>query len=512
MAKSTVLITKGRTSGRSYFSPDDFALNNGRLNLKWKRFFGERLEVDMEPIVVGDTVFIGVMNGKFYALHADTGQIKWTFQADGPITDTPTAALIDSKLTIFFGSLDGHLYALAADTGLQKWKFKTSGYVMSTPTVQQGNIYFGSTDGNFYAINGSTGQMQWKVSAAGPITSTSAFGSLSNGQSVLFFSTGNNVAYAVETGGRIIWTKQMQGAFTKHTTIVYSNNVAIFMTRKPGKEYSEHLENLPSILQGSPQPGPTVLSAWADYYIAYPSRRPLYYFNAATGDDLWKPSIDKTKFTPLYIPYWGQYSPLVDNSGYAWLPSSGSGGDHGLGHDMRLWKINLSTGEITQHASEDQFSVRNDEVGRMSMAGSKLFQTISEDVAMYDTKSTVKVADIFGNGSSNHRNPNEFAELPSQIFGGMHKHFTRFGSSTSGGFAGANDATSPLVISGNRAFVTTWGHLYALTAEAVTATKHYDQLDLVKPLPITISKTSVKTQINDMAKALIGDSTKKHVA
>ena len=56
--------TRARTMSRSAFVPDALPLDNGRLHLKWKRFFGERIEVEMEPTVVGDTVFIGIMNGK----------------------------------------------------------------------------------------------------------------------------------------------------------------------------------------------------------------------------------------------------------------------------------------------------------------------------------------------------------------------------------------------------------------------------------------------------------------
>jgi outer membrane protein assembly factor BamB len=500
---STDWPTKGKSLSRTYFVPEELPLNNNKLNLKWSRFFGERLEVDMEPVVVGNTVYIGVMNGKLYALNKDTGDVRWVYPAGGPLTDTPTVATINNKLTIIIGSLDGYVYAVDALTGSLLWKFKTNAPIMSTPSVIDSTVYIGSTDGYFYALNGvSNGQQIWKFPAAGPITNTSAVGSLATGEKIIYFSSDNNVAYALRTNGSVLWTKTMQGAYTKHTSTVVSNNRAIFMTRKPGKEYSEHVENRPSHTKTT-DPA-IILDSWANYYITYPERRPLYMFDATNGQDMWQPTSNKTRFMPLYIPYWGQYPAVVDNQN-AWIPSSGGGGDEALDHDIRLWKLNLSTGTYAQHATQDQFLIRFDEVGRQSMIGSKIFHTISEDVGYFDISLLTK-SEVFGNGFASHRYPNELSELPNTIFGGMHKHFPRFGSSTPAGFAGANDATSPLVVANNQAYLTSWGHLYALTASSTTPTKHYQNLDLSKNLTTSLTPTSVKSELQAMAQTLVNDT------
>ena len=52
-------------------------LSSSSLNLKWKRFLGERIEVEMEPIVVGNLLYIGLMNGKMLALNKDSGETVW---------------------------------------------------------------------------------------------------------------------------------------------------------------------------------------------------------------------------------------------------------------------------------------------------------------------------------------------------------------------------------------------------------------------------------------------------
>lgn len=503
--------TRARSMNRSAFVPYELPLNQGHLNLKWKRFFGERIEVEMEPTVVGDTVFIGIMNGKLYALNKDTGSTKWVFTASGPITDTPTLFFVNDQLRIVFGDLSGKIFCLDGITGNEMWSYQSNGPIMSTPSVHGNSVFIGSLDKTVYALNAINGGLIWSRETSGPISCTSALGDLGSGQVGVFFATGDNVAYGFSIDGVLLWKNQMKGTFTKRTYAVYGQGtsgkkVVMFVTRKPGREYSEPMENLPPELQGTPKDGPTVINAWANYYQQFPNRRTLYYFDAFTGDDLWHPEIDKTKYTPLYIPYWGEYSPVLDGQGNAWLPASGSGGDHALDHDIRLWKINLSTGEYTQEASQSEFLHRFDEVGRGSLVGNRYYQTISEDLGYYDITTSQRNDNVFGNGFYNHRKPLEFDELPATIFGGMHKHFTRFGSSSTGGLGGANDAISPLVVSGNTAFVAVWGHLYALTSELTTPTKEYMNLDPTTPPQATLTKTQVRQILNDNVQQIVNDN------
>ena len=106
------------------------------------------------------------------------------------------------------------------------------------------------------------------------------------------------------------------------------------------------------------------------------------------------------------------------------------------------------------------------------------YMTISEDITYYDAETGQMNINVFGNSIWNHRKPIEIDEMSSnEIFGGWYKYFTRFGGSTPSGFGGANDAASPLVISGNSAYYVSWGHLYALTTSYSTPTADYGQLD-----------------------------------
>lgn len=482
----------------------DLVLDGGNLHLQWKRFMGERVEVEMEPVVVEETVYLGLMNGKMVAMDVDTGAVRWVFQAEDGLTDTPTACWDGSDLRLVFAAISGMVYCVNGADGGLVWEERLEGPIYSGTAVVAGLVMIGTLQAGFYGLElaehpASGLRRRWYTDVGGPVSCTAAVGPAGTGVTGVFFTTGNNVGWALnsETGAPL-WQHRLQGAYTKRTYAVYGSGsggkpVVIFVTRKPGAEYSEALENRPFVLQNDtepvgPKPGPTVVAEWADFYQKWPRRRPLYFLHAETGADLWEPSVDDMLYTPLYIPYWGEYMPVVDAGGTAWFPASGSGGDHALGHDERLWKMDLQTGAISQVADPLDFKPRADETGRPTLIGDRYYQTISEDVAFYDTADGSLNASVFGNGMFTHRQPMEVdafvAGERAIVFGGWHKYFTRFGSSSPGGFGGANDAPSALVVTDDgttqRAFFSAWGHLYALgTEQKANPTEwNMDQLDL----------------------------------
>jgi outer membrane protein assembly factor BamB len=53
--------------------------------------------------------------------------------------------------------LDHNLYALDAQTGVIKWSFNTGNSILNAPTISNGKIYLGSNDGKIYVIDAETG-------------------------------------------------------------------------------------------------------------------------------------------------------------------------------------------------------------------------------------------------------------------------------------------------------------------------------------------------------------------
>ena len=68
----------------------------------------------------------------------------------------------------YFGSsVDNTVYCLHADTGEVRWSFVTSGPVRLAPTIAYGRAYVGSDDGRVYCLDANTGELIWQL-LAGP--------------------------------------------------------------------------------------------------------------------------------------------------------------------------------------------------------------------------------------------------------------------------------------------------------------------------------------------------------
>jgi uncharacterized repeat protein (TIGR01451 family) len=452
---------------------------SGRLNLKWKVGMGERVEEDVQPIVVDGTVYLGVMNGKFYAIDAETGQIDWVFQADGEIAST--AAAVDGQ--VYFGAADGSIYALDGATGEQIWRYETGGPVLSSPAVVDDTLYIGSLDGALYALDIASGDLIWDYATNGRVISSPAVG---DGR--VYFGSEDMTAYCLDAvTGALVWSQPLTGVSMKGTypALDVASGVVIFVTMKPGREYSMPEEGLPDFSGRDP------LAVWREYYNQYPERQHLFFLDTETGEERW--------YIPLPIPYWGTIMPLIDSAGYAWLPASGAGGiggvsdyDMGLNHDIRLWKVDLSSGQVTHVANQAAFMLRGDETGRHTMAAGQYIYTIDADVGVYDPI-TNSSQDIFGNSFHTHVAPLD--SLPTD-------HPLRYGGSA---WAGGLTSASPLVVAGGVGYYVSFGWLYAITPDPVASPGVVDLgPDLVSGPPAAdIGVGSIVAELNNRVRQIV---------
>ncbi|RMF44280.1 MAG: hypothetical protein D6755_09335, partial [Anaerolineae bacterium] len=278
--------------------------NNQPLYLQWAYAFGERVEVEVQPILAGGVLYVGVMNGEMHAIDALSGQTKWIAQPGGPIPHT--AAVSGGR--VVFGSLDGSVYALRTSNGSTAWTFATGAPVVSAPAIVNGTVYIGSTDGNLYAIDLSSGAEVWHYATGSPVVSSPA---VANGR--VYFGSEDLKARAVDAAsGALLWETQLSGAAMHNTHPVLSDDgsVVIFQTVKPGVTSYVPTEGYPNA-SASANP----VSTWNTYYQQHPERRTLYYLNAATGADLWNPA--QQRYVPMPIPYWGLIHPVIGPDGYA---------------------------------------------------------------------------------------------------------------------------------------------------------------------------------------------------
>jgi len=430
------------------------AFNDGPLYLQWAYAFGERVEVEAQPVVADGVVYQGVMNGEMHAINGSTGAKLWIKRPGGPIPHT--AAVYGNR--VYFGSLDGNVYALSTVDGSTVWQFPTGGPVMSAPAVVDGQLYIGSNDGKLYALDRATGGELWHVETGGPVVSSPA---VAGGR--VYFGSEDMMARCVNAAtGDHLWATPLYGAGMHNTAPVVSDpsassgqaNVVIFVTVKPGGSSYTPLEGYPNAPEGSDP-----VATWNTYYQAHPRHRFLYYLDANTGAELWDPGATPPRYVPMPIPYWGLLHPILAPDGSAWFPAPAGteGYAYKLDHDNRLFRVDLTTGVTTQVAggSNPEFQLRSDEVGRHAFAGEDYYYTISEDLGVYHPGSGTKRA-LFTNGNAtgynfgSHMDPH--SPLPS-------RHLWRYGGTIA---MGGVPCASPPIVANQKIYFTSYGWLYAV--------------------------------------------------
>ncbi len=157
-----------------------YAIDQRTGALRWK--FATRGRVTSSPTVAAGTVYIGSFDGNFYALDAKTGKQRWQFATEGErrfsarhlhgaepaaeVMPDPFDIFLSSPVvsdqTVYFGSGDGNVYALHADSGALRWKFHTGNVVHASPALADGTVYVGSWDSFFYALDAASGQERWR--------------------------------------------------------------------------------------------------------------------------------------------------------------------------------------------------------------------------------------------------------------------------------------------------------------------------------------------------------------
>jgi polyvinyl alcohol dehydrogenase (cytochrome) len=99
--------------------------NVEKLELQWSIALPAVTTMRSQPVVAGDTVFLGSQGTHLLALDRATGCVRWAFNADAPVRTALTlAATSDGVNTLFFADEMGMVYAVDATTGKQRWNLR----------------------------------------------------------------------------------------------------------------------------------------------------------------------------------------------------------------------------------------------------------------------------------------------------------------------------------------------------------------------------------------------------
>jgi outer membrane protein assembly factor BamB len=118
------------------------------------------------------TLYVGVQDNNLYALDAQTGANRWTFETQNEVHSAPA---LTGDLVIF-GSDDQYFYAVRSSDGTRVWRFKTEGTIGTQPVVASGVAFMGSDDGKLNAVEVATGAQLWQASFSRPVDSIAAIG------------------------------------------------------------------------------------------------------------------------------------------------------------------------------------------------------------------------------------------------------------------------------------------------------------------------------------------------
>ncbi len=219
-----------------------------------------------QPAVVGNTLYVGSNDAKFFALNATTGATLWSFDLTsvvGPVGSTPNPVRDGAAVSngvVYFGDNRGYLYALNALTGTLRWAIRldpANPDVQETgsPTVYDGLVYIGTSNdennfqesnqnypcctarGQVVAVSAATGAVAWRhyTVPAAQVTGTWPSGATQYGPSgasvwstpvinpaagLLYVGTGNNYTGSTSEAdsvlalnlrtGKVAWSYQAQ--------------------------------------------------------------------------------------------------------------------------------------------------------------------------------------------------------------------------------------------------------------------------------------------------------------
>ena len=162
--------------------------------------------------------------GFVVAMNARTGRILWRFP--GPSSES--SPLLIGK-TLYFGAWDHRLYALDVRTRKVRWTFKASGELNSAPAYANGTIYIGSDDGRLYAVSARTGRLRWRASSFSHFPSGREYfyatPAIAYGRVFIGYTDGIVYAFGATTG-HLLWA-QRAGTYVYTAAAVYRKTVYV---------------------------------------------------------------------------------------------------------------------------------------------------------------------------------------------------------------------------------------------------------------------------------------------
>jgi len=184
--------------------------------------FHGRALLEFPPAVAHGLVYLPTFDGRFYALRAATGRVRWMHRSGRCGWASPAVTNRFVYVT-FIGSREcrsqrtgGEIDAYDAISGRLRWR-REIGPTESSPLVVDGEVVVGDWNGDVWALAARTGRTLWRAS-----TGSAVKGSVSFGDGRLFIGNyGGKVLALAPRSGHILWVNGGHGAFYSSPAVAY---------------------------------------------------------------------------------------------------------------------------------------------------------------------------------------------------------------------------------------------------------------------------------------------------
>ena len=139
-------------------------------SLQWEKNLAAPVYVT--PAANDSTVFLPTTRGRFVALDAASGAVRWQHVMSDTTVRFASPAVSDQRIIV--GASDGQLRALDPASGRLQWTFDAGEALSTPPLITRSNVYVGSMGGKLFGLNAATGEKKWEKKLQGPINSAMA--------------------------------------------------------------------------------------------------------------------------------------------------------------------------------------------------------------------------------------------------------------------------------------------------------------------------------------------------
>lgn len=111
-----------------------------------------------QPVMWGNNLFIGSLDGHLYCFNSDTGEVRWAYAAGRMYKSS--ACFYRGRL--YIGNVDNFVRCIDGLTGDLVWSYNTHTDIDSSPVVYGDTVYVGSESGHLFAFNPESGELVWR--------------------------------------------------------------------------------------------------------------------------------------------------------------------------------------------------------------------------------------------------------------------------------------------------------------------------------------------------------------